>query len=132
MQLFRPVAPEYASMSGVSRVILPEKSESSQMLMPTISEISPEPYTVMTGSENTLPGFVTNEPPAVRALVRHVLVSLGDGLRRALDLRRDEHMQRAVLVIRHECRSVDLIGVHQIHRDFRGHAHRSWIIKNYR
>ena len=33
---------------------------SSTMVMPTIRVISPEPYIVMTGSENTLPGLVMN------------------------------------------------------------------------
>lgn len=41
---------------------------SSTMVMPTMSVISPEPYTVMTGSAYTLPGLLTNVPEAVTVI----------------------------------------------------------------
>ena len=55
---FNDAALEYASMSGPSSVILPEMPSSSTMVSPTMSVISPEPNTVMTGSKGTLPGLV--------------------------------------------------------------------------
>jgi hypothetical protein len=55
---FIDVMPEYASMSGVSSVMLPEMPSSSTIVCPTMSVISPEPKTVMTGSDGTLPGLV--------------------------------------------------------------------------
>ena len=43
MALFMDVTPEYASMSGVSNVILPAMPLKSAMLIPTMSVIEPEP-----------------------------------------------------------------------------------------
>ena len=43
MALFIDVTPEYASMSGVSSVILPAMPLKSAMLIPTMSVIEPEP-----------------------------------------------------------------------------------------
>ena len=37
--------------------MLPEIPSSSTMVVPTMSVMSPVPYTVMTGSEYTLPGL---------------------------------------------------------------------------
>ena len=68
MQPFMPVAPLYASMSGVSSVTLSVIPSSSTMVIPTIRVISPEPYTVMTGSEYTLPGLVMNVPEVVTVI----------------------------------------------------------------
>ena len=83
VQLFKRVVSEWASISGVSSVMLPEIPESSQRVMPTMSEISSGPCTVITGSEKILPGLVTNVP-----LVVSVIGSTGfayqNGLQRKL------------------------------------------------
>ena len=55
-------------MSGLSSVMLSVMPSSSTMVMPTMRVISPEPYTVMTGSENTLPGLVMNVPEVVTVI----------------------------------------------------------------
>ena len=54
-------------MIGVSSVILSVIS-SSVMVMPTMSVISPEPYTVIIGSEDTLPGLVIKVPEVVSVI----------------------------------------------------------------
>lgn len=55
-------------MREVSMVMLPETSDSSTMVVPTMSVISPEPYTVMMGSEYTLPGLLMIEVDEVRVI----------------------------------------------------------------
>ena len=55
-------------MSGLSSVMLSVMPSSSTMVMPTIRVTSPEPYTVLTGSENTLPGLVMNVPEVVTVI----------------------------------------------------------------
>lgn len=54
-------------MSGVSSVILSAIS-SSVIVMPTMSVISPEPYTVISGSEAMLPGLVIKVPEVVSVI----------------------------------------------------------------
>ena len=53
MQPFMLVALLQASMSGLSSVMLSVIPSNSTMVMPTMRVILPEPYTVMTSSENT-------------------------------------------------------------------------------
>lgn len=65
---FMEAVPLYASMSGVLSVMFPAMPSSSVMVMPTMSVMFPLPYTVMTGSAKTLPGFSTNEPLRVRVM----------------------------------------------------------------
>ena len=70
-------------MREVSMVMLPETPDSSTMVVPTMSVTSPEPYTVMTGSEYTLPGLLMIEVDEVR-VIGSTFARYQNGLQRKL------------------------------------------------
>lgn len=55
-------------MSSASMVMLPETSDSSTMVVPTMIVISPEPYTEMMDSGYTLPGLLMMDVEEIRGI----------------------------------------------------------------